>query len=106
MCKTPLDLRTFRTLDGSARRAAMRAHLTKAHGVDFSADVHAIPISALAACAELAKAVSWRKSPSSSLSTGAAFFTYLAREARPVSFPQAARKPRVRVSFNFGGAQV
>ena len=91
-------LKQFRTMTGPERRKAMRDHLTKAHAVDFSADVHAVPISALNACADMAKAVCWRKSISSSMSTGAAFFVYLAREVQPIVKKVGARQGAMQIN--------
>lgn len=76
-CKKFLDIR-----DTDKRKAAMREFLTKSSGdgINFNADVHAIPSSGLVACATMAKAIKYKKSPASSLSLGAAFFCYLARD--------------------------
>lgn len=75
-------LKRFRVLTGPARRIAM-VHYLQAHGVVFGQDVHAVPVSTLTACAELAKAVCWRKSLSSSMSIGAAFYLYLSKAVAP-----------------------
>lgn len=80
MCKTP-DIKHFRTLTGPARKAAIRAHLAKKAGIDFAADPHTLRQSQRCALSDMAKAVSWKKSISASLSTGLAFFVYLSRGA-------------------------
>ena len=95
-------LKQFRTMTGPERRKAMRDHLTKVHAVDFYADVHAVPISALTACADMAKAVCWRKSISSSMSTGAAFFVYLARELQTTHTRARAQTGRKPIVFGRG----
>jgi len=99
------ELKHFRTLTGPDRKSAMRYHLTKYSGVDFAADVHSVPVSALNDVAAMAKAVCWRKSVASSMSLGAAFFTYLARDvAQPVSGParQAAQAKTRGPGIAFG----
>lgn len=74
-CKTFAAMR-----DTDKRKAAMREFLQQSNSIDFNADVHAIPSSGLVACATMAKAIKYKKSPASSLSLGAAFFCYLARD--------------------------
>lgn len=102
-------LKNFRTMTGEERRTACRSHLSTVHGVDFHGDVHALPISALTACAEMAKAICWRKSQSSSMSLGAAFFVYLSRGAKVAPVGGAAhghgvesRRTNGRFNFNYG----
>jgi len=104
MCKQN-PLKHFRTLEGAKRRDAMRAALVASHEIDFAADCHTLTQSQRCALADMAKAVSWRKSPTSPLSTGLAFFVYLSRGYRPAqpTAPAAlvAAAPR-RVPFVFG----
>lgn len=98
-------LKNFRTMSGAERRAACRQHLSREHALDFSADVHAVPISGLAACADMAKAICWRKSVSSSMSIGAAFFVYLSRDLAQPKHAKAVqgdpRKAGKRFNFNY-----
>ncbi len=49
----------------------------KAEGIDFSKDVFEISMSDKSAMAELAKLAGYKKSASSCLSTGSAFFVHL-----------------------------
>lgn len=106
-------LKNFRTMTGPERRSACRAHLEKQHGVNFHGDVHAVGISGLTACAEMAKAICWRKSQTSSMSLGAAFFVYLSRDvvrekhAAAVSAPShghgcESRRASGKFNFNYG----
>jgi hypothetical protein len=104
MCKQN-PLKHFRTLEGNERRAAMRAHLSSVEGIDFTADPHALKISQQCALADMAKAVAWRKSPTSPLSLGLAFFVYLGRSAPKPGHvePQRTGKPaQRRPAFVFG----
>ena len=104
MCKNN-TLKQFRTMEGSARRAAIRAHLTKHEEIDFTADPHALKISQQCALADMARAVCWRKSPTSSLSLGLAFFVYLSRSApKPghVEPPRTGKPAQRRPAFIFG----
>jgi hypothetical protein len=106
MCKNN-PLKKFRTLEGAARRAAVRSHMVKVEGIDFTADPHALRISQQCALADMAKAISWRKSPTSPLSLGLAFFVYLARDASPPREPSGApiiSTPRAAFSFGRGCA--
>lgn len=75
-----LNLRTFRTLAGPARKAAIRKHF-EARGLSFDLDPHAVPFSMRGELADMAKAVGYRKSISSCLSLGSAFYVYLSRGA-------------------------
>lgn len=75
-----INLKTFRTIDGAARRDAMRAHLAEHAEIDFKADCHTLTFAQQCALSEMAKAVSWRKAITSPLSLGLAFFVYLARD--------------------------
>jgi len=74
------NLKPFRTLTGPARKSAMRAHLANIEGIDFRADPHTLTFAQQCALSDMAKAVSWRKSITSPLSLGLAFFVYLARD--------------------------
>jgi hypothetical protein len=109
MCK-PVDLKHFRTITGAERKAAMRAHLSKHDGVLFGMDPHAIPFSQQCALAEMAKAVSWKKSISSSLSLGLAFYVYLSRDVQapivrgPVARNTGGPKRGPAISFGRGFA--
>lgn len=99
-------LKNFRTMSGPERRTACRAHLVKHHGVDFShGDPHGVGISGLTACADMAKAICWRKRVSSSMSLGAAFYVYLCRDVAQPKHAKAAqgdpRKAGKRFNFNF-----
>ena len=80
MCRNN-ELRKFRTLDGAQRRAAIRRHLAGADKIDFTADPHSLAISQQCALADMARAVCWRKSITSCMSLGLAFFVYLSRDA-------------------------
>lgn len=105
MCK-PVDLKTFRTVVGADRKAAMRAHLSKHDGVTFGLDPHSIPMSQQCALADMAKAVSWKKSISSSLSLGLAFYVYLSRDVgqrvqRNVPVAPARRGPGISFGRGF-----
>lgn len=78
MCKQN-PLKHLRTLTGDARKQAARAHLTTEHGVTFGHGPHLLTWAQRDALSTLAKAVCWRKSISSSLSLGSAFYVYLSR---------------------------
>lgn len=80
MCRNT-ELKKFRTLAGPARRAAIRRHLAGAEQIDFAADPHSLAISQQCALADMARAVCWRKSITSCMSLGLAFFVYLSRDA-------------------------
>lgn len=80
MCKQT-ELRHFRTITGPARKQAIRVHLQRVAGIAFNADVHTLSFAQRDALATMAKAVSWRKSISSPMSLGSAFFVYLSRGA-------------------------
>lgn len=95
-------LKTFRTLTGAARKAAMRDYLTSAHGVVFGIDPHAVPSSHMQALHDMAKAVCWRKSISSPCSLGHAFYRYLSRDVEPSRAAPIVRKAAVRQSIQFG----
>lgn len=107
MCKQN-PLKNFRTMSGAERRAACRVHLAESNAINFAAqDPHALTVSQQSALADMAKAVSWRKSPMSPLSVGMAFYVYLARDSKPSGHAQqAAPDPAPRRSFNYGRAQV
>jgi hypothetical protein len=80
MCKQN-PLKSFRTMSGAERRAAMRAHLAASNTISFAAqDPHALTASQQNALADMAKSVCWRKSPTSPLALGPAFYVYLARD--------------------------
>lgn len=97
MCKQN-PLKEFRTLEGAKRRAAIRKYLAQSVALDFAADPHALTFSQCGALHEMAKSVSWRKSISSPLSLGLAFFVYLARDAAP-QVEQHSGKPAVTVTY-------
>lgn len=107
MCKQN-PLKAFRTMSGAERRAACRVHLAASHAINFTAnDPHGLTATQQAALSEMAKAVSWRKSPMSPLSVGMAFYVYLARDAKPSGHaPQAAASDAPRRPFIFGRGQV
>lgn len=86
MCKQN-PLKEFRTMTGETRRKAIRSYLAAAVALDFAADPHALTHAQRGALHEMAKAVSWRKSISSPLSLGLAFFVYLARDVAKVAIP-------------------
>lgn len=91
MCKS-IDLTTFRTVTGPERKTAMRAYLRQSYGLEFGLDPHAITMSQQCALADLAKAVSWKKSITSPLSLGLAFYVYLSRDVVP-AVPRKSRTP-------------
>jgi hypothetical protein len=104
MCKNN-QLRSFRTLEGSKRREAIRAHMRAADDIDFTADPHSLRISQQCALSDMAKAVGWRKSSTSPLSLGLAFYVYLSRDAAKPGRIEASRtgKPaQHRPAFVFG----
>lgn len=102
MCKQN-PFKKFRSLEGSKRREAIRAHMSAAEEIDFTADPHALRISQQCALSDMAKAISWRKSPSSPLSLGLAFFVYLSRDASPPRDPSGAPiSGKTRTAFVFG----
>jgi len=102
MCKT-VELKTFRTLEGPARKEAMRFYLAKHHAIDFTADVFTLYSDQRGALVEMAKAVSWRKSISSPLSLGAAFFVYLAKDVKqPLHVAARQASAAKRQAFNYG----
>lgn len=80
MCRNN-ELRKFRTMEGAQRRAAIRAHLAADAGLSFGNDPHTLSFSQRSALHDMARAVCWRKSISSCLSLGAAFYVYLSRDA-------------------------
>lgn len=98
MCKT--DLRHFRILSGTARRLAVRAHLTTHHGVNWTGCHTDLTRAQRAALEDMAKAVSWRKGIGSPLTLASAFFVYLAREVQPASVVRGV--PAARMPFNYG----
>lgn len=75
------ELRKFRTLSGAERRAAVRRYLADSAGLVFGNDPHTLSFSQRSALHDMARAVVWRKSISSCLSLGAAFYVYLSRDA-------------------------
>lgn len=94
------NLRKFRTLDGPARRIAVRAHLAQSLGLVWNKSPFELTHTERTALDEMARAVGWRKSIASSLSLSAAFYVYLSREVKPAA---PARKPAsVRQSFSYG----
>jgi len=80
MCRNN-ELRKLRTLEGAKRRAAIRAELDKSLGLKFGNDPHTLSFSERVALQDVARAVCWRKSITSCLSLGAAFYVYLSRDA-------------------------
>ena len=60
-------------------KGIMRAMLAKSHDIDFTKEVFQLSHSQRIGLSDMAKAVGYRKSVSSSLSLGAAFFVYLVR---------------------------
>lgn len=78
MCRNN-ELRALRTLTGPARRAAIRKHLTNSAKIAFGVDPHTLAHSQQCALSEVARAVCWRKSISSPMSLGLAFYVYLSR---------------------------
>lgn len=89
-------LKQFRTLSGVERRAAMRAHLSKVDAVVFTGDPHTVTWSQQLALAEMAKIVAWKKSISSPLSLGLAFYVYLSRDAaKPAPVRTVRAAPRI-----------
>jgi hypothetical protein len=104
MCKHN-DLKHYRTITGEARRLAMRAHLTTAHGVMFGQSHEDMTQAQRAALESMAKAVSWRKGIASRLTLAAAFYVYLSRDVKPSGHVAAVPKPAtVRRPFMFGKA--
>lgn len=77
MCSN--NLRHLRTIEGAQRRATIRALLEKSEGLVFGNDPHTLSFSQRTALQDMARAVSWRKSISSPLSLGAAYYVYLSR---------------------------
>ena len=80
MCRNN-QLRKFRVLEGAARRRAIRAHLAESDKINFTADPHSLAQSQQCALADMARAVCWRKSITSCMSLGLAFYVYLSRDA-------------------------
>lgn len=104
MCKNN-PLKKFRTLEGAQRREAMRAHLGETNDLRFDLDPHELTFSQRSALSDMAKAVSWRKSPTSCLSLGAAFYVYLSRDAKAKPARIAApAAPRRSIAFGRGFA--
>lgn len=102
MCKT-VELKHFRTLAGPDRKNAIRFYLAKQEGIDFTADVHTLYSGQRIALQDMAKAVSWRKSQTSCLSLGAAFFVYLAKDVKqPLHTAARQAAAAKRHSFNYG----
>lgn len=75
------NLRHLRTIEGAQRRATIRAMLAKSDALVFGNDPHTLSFSQRSALQDMARAVSWRKSITSCLSLGAAFYVYLSRDA-------------------------
>ena len=89
--KQAAEFAAFKKLPTVARNAAMRERLSRPDcGVNFSLEMHAQFISALSDCAAMGKAVGWKKSPSSMLSYGGAFFEYLRRDGERVARGETA----------------
>lgn len=102
MCKT-VELKHFRTLEGPERKAAMRFYLAKHEGIDFTQDVHTLYSGQRSALQDMAKAVSWRKSLTSPLSLGAAFFVYLVKDVKqPLHTAARQAAAAKRHTFNYG----
>ncbi|TKW76785.1 MAG: hypothetical protein DI543_19150 [Bradyrhizobium icense] len=74
-------MRKFRTLEGAQRRAAIRRYLAAQESIPFDADPHTLKSSQQCALADMARAVCWRKSITSCMSLGLAFYVYLSRDA-------------------------
>lgn len=74
-------------------KQAIRAALVVSDKIDFTADVFALSHSQRCALRDAAKAHGYRKSITSCLSTGAAFFVYLVKEldAAPAASGHAKR---------------
>ena len=97
------DLKKFRTMEGPARREAVRAHLIKHDGINFNKGPFELSHSERSALHDMAKAVSWRKSPASSFSLGAAFFVYLAKDvAKTAHVAAMVDKPAPRRALVYG----
>lgn len=95
------QLKKFRTIEGEARRDAMRAYLTKQCGVNF-ADPYGMPSYAqLTALQDMAKAVSWRKPNGSKLSLGLSFFTYLARGVQSEKHKSAQLQGGAKIAISY-----
>lgn len=86
MCKHN-QLKKFRTMEGSARRAAVRAHLAHAVGLAFDKSPFQLSHTERAALDDMARAVAFRKSAISPLSNCAAFYVYLSRDVKAASVP-------------------
>jgi hypothetical protein len=95
-------LKHLRTLTGDKRRAAIRAHLAKSAALSFNLDPHTVTMSQQIALSDMAKAVSWRKSITSPLSLGLAFYVYLSREEAKIPQGGNSRNPQARQSFVYG----
>lgn len=80
MCRNN-EFRKLRTMEGAQRRAAIRKQLSESEKLVFGNDPHTLSFSQRSALNDMARAVCWRKSISSCLSLGAAFYVYLSRDA-------------------------
>lgn len=75
-------------------KALLRTMLENSVKINFKADVHTLSHSQRTALQDMAKSVGYRKSVSSSLSLGAAFFVYLARGTEDnLTTPPSSRAP-------------
>lgn len=84
MCRNN-ELRKLRTMTGPARRDAVRRYLTESAQIAFGVDPHTLAQSQQCALSEVARAVCWRKSISSPMSLGLAFYVYLSRGVSPAT---------------------
>lgn len=84
MCRNN-EFRKLRVMEGAQRRAAIRRALADNAGLTFGNDPHTLSFSQRSALNDMARAVCWRKSISSCLSLGAAFYVYLSRDAGKVT---------------------
>lgn len=101
MCN--LTLKKFRTMSGAPRRVAVRAHLAQSLGLVWDKSPYELTHSERTALDDMARAIGWRKSNASMLSLSAAFYVYLARDAKPATVQQAASvKTQKRAPFVFG----
>lgn len=87
MCKHNQNLKRFRTLEGSARRAAVRAYLAQSVGLAWDKSPFQLSAAERSALDDMARAVAFRKSAISPLSNCAAFYVYLSREVKAASVP-------------------
>lgn len=97
------SLKKYRTMAGHERRAACRAHLEKNDNIRFNKSPFELSHSERVALHDMAKAVSWRKSPASCLSLGAAFYVYLSKDlARTAHVAAMNHTPAPRRALVYG----